>query len=85
MSDSITSCVVYKNVDRSVQYYDITFSFGEGTMPSPYNHVCIQSSALSNPNDLDEVKRLACQQASAIKALYKDAALITDLNGLVTL
>jgi hypothetical protein len=85
MSDSIVNCIVYKNADGSVQYYDVTFSFDGETIPSPCNHICIESSVLSNSTDLNEVKTLACAQASAFKAFYSNAEEIDDLNGPVDL
>jgi hypothetical protein len=85
MSDSITNCVVYKNLDGSVQSYNVTFSFDGVVVPSSVSAIFVGSSTMSNPSDLTEAKELACQQASAVKALYSTATSITTLNGPVSL
>jgi len=85
MSDSITSCTLRKNSDGTIQIYDVTFSFDNMNIPLALNTVSVESSLLSNPNDLNEVKLLACQQAKAIKESYSNVVVITDLTGPVTL
>jgi hypothetical protein len=82
MSDSITNCTVYKNPDGSVQYYEIDFLFDGFAVPFKGS---IRANTLTDPNDLVELKTAACKQASAIKSLYVNSTVITDLNGLVTL
>jgi len=85
MIDSITNCIVYKNLDGSVYSYDVTFSFGGVTVPSMYNPVRVMGYDLVNSNDLIEVKKVACQRASTIKVWCSTVAIITDLNGEVIL
>jgi hypothetical protein len=85
MNDSITNCLVYKDSNGAVLGYSITFSFDSVNVPISSSIVYIGVSSLVNSNDLAEVKKMACIQASAIKTLYSNTTTITDLNGPVTL
>ena len=86
MSDSISSCIVYKNLDGTIDGYDITFSLEGVDGISIQNVIHINSSMLSNSNDLIETKTVACQKAKIVKDSYSTiATIITDLNGPVIL
>lgn len=85
MSDLITKCVVYKNPDDSIQYYEITFSFENVNVPLGDCLVRIAGSELLNPTDLVELKKVACQRASITKTWYSHAIMINGLNGPVSL
>ena len=85
MSDSILNCVQYKDASGAISYYAVTFSFDGVVVADCSNPIYIGAAALANPSDLNEVKTVACKQASIIKALYSTANIITDLNGPVSL
>lgn len=85
MSDSIVDCTVYKNPDETILRYSVTFSFDGVEVPEAFCTVFVASSALVDPTDLNEVKTVACSQASLIKVLYSNATDITDINGPVSL
>jgi len=85
MTDSITSCIVYKRSNDEIHHYDITFAFEIPDSASQYSVIAITDSDLTNPTDLDEVKTLACSRAAVLKALYATSTAVQELIGPVEL
>jgi len=85
MSDSIVSCKLYRDIDNSIKYYEVTFSFGGLDVLSGWNPIYVYPHSMTNPTDLEEVRTLACLQATATKALFSSAEEITTINGPVSL
>lgn len=86
MVDSITDCKSYKEPDGvTIKYYEVYFHYEGLDVLSGWNPIYVWAATMKDPNDLSEVKTLACQQASVTKALFASAVDITSLNGPVNI
>lgn len=89
MNDSIVSCIKCVDSNGKVDHYDLVFSF-DGISSVAVPSVTLKSSDLQNPNDLNEVKIKACDQAKQLKSIsvYQNSLIysqLIDLNGPVSL
>ena len=91
MTDSITSCKVYKSSDGAVDRYDIVFQYDLILLPTmgPPT-ITVFASEMTDPNDLNEVKSIAVERAKESKQGYAhECAMVVEeihtLDGNVTL
>ena len=83
MSDSITSCNIYKTPGGVLDHYEVVFLVS--ISPLPFT-VVVLPSEMVDPTDMTELKTIACTKASAQKAILE--LVIThdsSLDGPVTL
>lgn len=85
MVDSITDCTKYYEQDGSLKYYAVTFHYEGLDVTSGWNPIYIYAAQMKDPNDMSEVKSLACAQATVTKALFASAVSTDVINGPVNI
>lgn len=85
MGDAIIGCNLYYEQDGSKKYYEVTFHYEGLNVLSGWNPIYVYCVSMKDPNDLSEVKTLACAQATVTKALFASAQEIDSLNGPVNI
>lgn len=82
MGDAITGCRLFFEADGTTKkYYEVTFHYEGLDVSSGWNPVYVYCATMVDPNDLSEVKALACAQAIVTKALFGSAEVITAIDG----
>ncbi len=86
MGDAITGCKLYYETDGiTKKYYEVTFHYeGLDVLPG-WNPIYVYCASMVDPNDMSEVKALACAQAIVTKALFASATVIDSINGPVNI
>ena len=84
MSNRIVQCIKFLNLDGSVRSYDVTFAYDNTDIPDSHTTISVLAQFLSDPNDLNELKTLACKRAKETANMYDNSVVISDLNGPVT-
>jgi len=87
MSDSIVNCIIHNHDlnGNPILLYEVTFAFDGFTAHQTDNPVFVFSVELTNPEDLEEVKTVACRKAAVTKAFYVNGTSTDAINGPVTL
>lgn len=86
MGDAITGCKLYFEADGVIKkYYEVTFYYEGLDVLSGWNPIYVYCVSMQDPNDLSEVRSLACAQATVTKALFAGAEVIDAINGPVNI